>query len=39
VTRNYEAWNGNHISIDAAAQDVAQSFATLLRLVFERLRT
>jgi predicted kinase len=27
VTRNSEAWTGNHISIDTAGQDIAQSFA------------
>jgi predicted kinase len=39
VKRNYEPWSGNHISIDTAGQDVAQSFATLLRLVSERLHS
>jgi predicted kinase len=36
VKRNYEPWRGNYISLDTAGQDVAQSFATLLRLVSER---
>jgi predicted kinase len=31
VTRNYEPWSGNPISIDTAKEDIAQSFATLLR--------
>jgi predicted kinase len=39
VKRNYEPWSGNHISIDTAGQDVAQGFATLLRLVSERLHS
>ena len=38
VTRNYEPWSGKHISIDTAGQDIAQSLATLLRLLPERSR-
>ena len=38
VTRNYEPWSGNHISIDTAGRDIAQSLATLLRLLPERSR-
>lgn len=39
VARNYEPWIGDRISIDTAGQEIAQSFATLLRLVSERMRT
>jgi predicted kinase len=39
MMRNYEPWrSGNHISIDTAGQDIAQSFATLLRLLPEQSR-
>jgi len=39
VTRDYEPWSGKHISIDTAGQDIAQSLATLLRLLPERSRS
>ena len=37
VARNYETWIGNHILIDTAGQEIAQSLATSLRLVSEPL--
>ena len=39
VTRTYEAWTGDRISIDTAGQNIAQSFARLSALVSDQLRS
>ena len=39
VTRTYEPWIGDRISIDTAGQSIAQSFARLTALVSDQLRS
>ena len=36
VARRYDAWAGNHITIDTAGHKIEQCFATLLRELSER---
>jgi predicted kinase len=39
VARHYEAWVGNHITVDTAGQDIAQTFAALLRELSVQVRS